>query len=86
MAGIRYVQAVVVLLGFDGSHSVFDFADSIYVLLDSKVNIRIANKKTSNEFDVFLFINICTGCKGRIIKRCEQAPLKPGRLTLVLPH
>lgn len=55
VAGIRYVQVVILLFGFDGGRTVFDPADSIHVLLDPKVNLRLVNKKASNWFDAFLF-------------------------------
>lgn len=55
MAGIRNVQIVIFLFGFDGGCTVFDPADSIHVLLDPKVNLRLVNKKASNQFDAFLF-------------------------------
>ena len=48
VAGIRNVQIVILLFGYDGDRSVFDPADSIHVLLDPKVDLQLVNKKTSN--------------------------------------
>lgn len=44
MAGIRYVQVIVILLGLNGGRPVSDPADSIHVLLDTKVNVRCVKR------------------------------------------